>query len=59
MRRKTIVYFGQGPIGHSEHLEPDVQVIGPLKHIFHMLAENAHRKQLWGEEVRDRTRALT
>ena len=46
--RKTIVYFGQGPIGHSEHLEPDVQVIGPLKPIFHMLAENARFKQLWG-----------
>ena len=55
---KEVIYFGQGPIGHSEHLEPDVQVIGSLKRIFQMLAENAHMKQLWGEEVRDRTRAL-
>ncbi len=55
---KEVIYFGQGPIGHSEHLEPDVQVIGSLKRILQMLAENAHMKQLWGEEVRDRTRAL-
>jgi acetolactate synthase-1/2/3 large subunit len=50
---KEVIYIGQSPIGHSEHLEPEVQVIGSLKHIFQTLADCAHLKQYWAEDIRD------
>jgi acetolactate synthase-1/2/3 large subunit len=55
---KDVIYIGEGPIGHSEHLEPDVQVIGPLRHIFQILADCAHPKQFWAEDVREQVHSI-
>ncbi|QLH75422.1 MAG: acetolactate synthase large subunit [Methanomassiliicoccales archaeon] len=56
--KKEILYLGESPMGFSEHVLPDVQVIGGLKHILKVLAELAKLKDPWAEEIRRRSMCI-
>ncbi|OPY33425.1 MAG: acetolactate synthase [Methanomassiliicoccales archaeon PtaU1.Bin124] len=51
--KKELLYIGESPAGHAEGLEPDVQVIGPLRHVLQSLTDQAHIRPLWSEEIRN------
>ena len=56
--RKELLYIGQAPAGHANGMVPDVQVIGPLRHVLHSLTEQAKLRQPWAEEIRNHLHAI-
>lgn len=55
--RKEILYIGEGPSGQSEHMTPDVQVVGGLRYVLQVLTEMGKLKESWADEIRLRMHA--
>jgi len=51
--KKELLYLGQLPAGHANGMVPDVQVVGPLRHVLSTLTEQATLRQPWAEEIRN------
>ncbi|HSV41852.1 MAG TPA: acetolactate synthase large subunit, partial [Methanomassiliicoccales archaeon] len=56
--KKEILYLGDCPMGQSEHVHPDVQVVGSLRHVLKTLSELGQLKEDWCQDIRSRVHML-
>jgi len=52
--KKELLYIGESPLGHSDHMAPDIQIVGGLKYVLRVLTEMSSLKEPWVSEIRSR-----
>ncbi|MFA5314124.1 MAG: acetolactate synthase large subunit [Methanomassiliicoccales archaeon] len=56
--RKEMLYIGECPSGQSEHMTPDVQVVGGLRYVLQVLTEMGRMKEPWADDIKARMHAI-